>query len=118
VEAWVAGLPQGPVVIISLLGWKPTGQSEFGFYSFRGAHDSTASGRPTFQDWLVHRYGMDRFEVLEYPTVDTESMEASVVSGTVDMIRKLLSEGRTVVVMDSGGVSRSGKVARAAGFRV
>src|SRR5437879_4064443 len=60
VAAWVAGLPVSDrLVVVSLLGRKPTGKSEFAFYSFRGGFEGESNRPkcPTFQAWLDQRYG-------------------------------------------------------------
>src|SRR4051794_34271690 len=69
IDLWVDGLPKVPQLsIISLLGHKhPSGLSEFSYYPFRSCMESGA--RPTFQDWLISRYG-PRFIVEEFPTED------------------------------------------------
>lgn len=46
VDAWVKGLPGSKgVIIVSLLGQKPGGKSEFSFYSFRGNGRERRRGR-------------------------------------------------------------------------
>jgi len=121
VDTWVRGLPKGdPLVIVSLLGRKPPPEStsEFSFYSFRGGFDQPADrpGCPTFQAWLDRRFGDGRFLVLEYPTIDLKRLPSDVASRAADAVIQLLNQGRTVVVMDSGGVSRTGELCRFMGF--
>src|SRR5437764_1169649 len=56
VDCWIAGLPEANTIhLISLLGTKEDGTSEYHFYSFRGNHESSA--KPTFQCWLDSRHG-------------------------------------------------------------
>ena len=61
------------LAILSLLGWKANGRSEFSFYSFRGSDEETERpDRPTFQQQLDARYGTGRYCVIEFPTTDTK----------------------------------------------
>lgn len=116
IDEWAGGLPKGPLVIVSMLGSKPTGDSEFKFYPFRGSGEASQGGRPTFQEWLDQRYGRDRFEVLEFPTVDTKPVPPTILSAIVSTVQRRLTAGSRVVVMDSGGFSRSGAIVRTLGF--
>ena len=51
IDLWVQGLPEAEVLpIISLLGQKTTGFSEFGYYPFRSSEE--VGTKPTFQEWL------------------------------------------------------------------
>jgi len=120
VERWVNGLPSAErIIIISLLGRKPAGRSEFGFYSFRGGFDepSDRPGCPTFQEWLDDRYGSGRYHVIEYPTVDLEPVPRRILDAVSEKVSSLLSTGQTVVLVDSGGESRTGQVCRFTGLR-
>ena len=119
VDSWVKGLPVSQkVTIVSLLGRKPNGKSEFSFYSFRGGFDqlSDRPGCPTFQEWLNGTYGNGRYCVIEYPTVDVEPLAPETITEVSSIILSLLREGRTVVLMDSGGIGRTGKVCKCLGF--
>lgn len=122
VDIWVRGLPHAnEIVIVSLLGRKPQpdGRSEFHFYSFRGSSDepSHRPGCPTFQEWLNERYGNGQHLVLEYPTVDVwPPLAPETLSEVSAKVLSLLSEGRTVVLMDSGGISRTGAICKSLGF--
>lgn len=71
VREWIAGLPTSmeEIIIISLLGRKPTGLSEFSYYSSRGGFDQP--GCPTFQEWLDLHYMPSRYHFCEYPATDT-----------------------------------------------
>lgn len=105
IHAWVRGLPaEHNVVVLSLLGSKSTGKCEWSFYSFY-------KERRSFQDWLDQHYG-SAFKVIEYPTVDGAPVPNNVLAEVCSRISTLLNEGRTVVVMDSGGVCRVGQVCR------
>jgi len=109
VHRWIAGLPgsQG-TVIFSLLGRKPDGQSEFGFYSFYGGFERAGDrpGLQHFQEWL-DRWHPDRaFELFEYPTVDFEPIQSTILDQVTANVAQLLDSGRTVVIIDSGGEVR------------
>jgi len=119
VDIWVRGLPHSnEVVIVSLLGRKPDGRSEFHFYSFRGASDEPLDrpGCPTFQEWLDERYGSGRYFVFEYPTVDVRPLAPETISEVSAKVLSLLREGQTVVLMDSGGIGRTGTICKSLGF--
>ena len=101
---WVQGLPAASdVVVVSLLGEKPDGTSEHSFYSFY------AKGR-SFQQWLDKNCPEKGVQVIEHPTVDFHSVPAETLEAAATDISRLLSEGRTVVLMDSGGQERTGQV--------
>ena len=122
VNSWVLGLQEhcGPnLAVISLLGRKndANGESEFSYYSFCGGFDSQRDheNRPTFQEWLdVHHTDLD-IQVCEYPTFDRCPIPLETLDTAAADIRRLVLEGRTVIVVDSGGVTRSGKVCRHTG---
>ena len=93
------GLPAASVVhIVSLLGKKKSGFSEFGYYPFRSAHE--AGTQPTLQEWLTERYDR-RFEVHEFPTVDAQGIPLEMLENVTHRVGELLAQGNTVVVMDS-----------------
>lgn len=105
-HAWVRGLPEdGNLAIVSLLGEKPDGTSEYSFYSFY-------KKRQTFQDWLDKHYPDKRIEVVEHPTTEFKPVPAETLSAVAAEIRRLLTDGRTVVLVDLGGAQRSGQVCR------
>jgi hypothetical protein len=119
VDTWVRGLPGSEGVIISsLLGHKPDGKSEFSFYSFRGGFEEPSERPtcPTFQEWLDGRYGDGQYQVLEHPTTDTLPLEPETLGQVSETVLSLVGEGRIVVLMDSGGVSRVGMVCKYMGF--
>lgn len=121
VHRWILGLQKhcgANLAIVSLLGRKhgPEGLSEFAFYCFHGAFDtpSECENRPTFQEWLhSHHKDLDIL-VREHPTYDLAGHN-TFLSGTLDNvkaeIKHLVWQGRTVVVMDSGGETRTKIVA-------
>jgi hypothetical protein len=113
VNVWLNGLPSstGETVIVSLLGRKPRGPSEFTYYSFRGGFDQPQDrpGCPTWQEWLKSRYG-SRYRVCEFPTIDTEDIPESTKKVLFKTILEFIQAGKTVLVADSGGVGRTGRV--------
>ena len=103
---WVSGLPaESNVVVISLLGQKPDGTSEFSFYSFYEKGWS-------FQEWLDQNYKDKAIQVLEHPTCDFRRVPNETLAAIASDISNLLSEGRTVVLVDSGGLQRTGQVCK------
>lgn len=118
VHRWVDNLPGGTnPALVSLLGSKH-GVSEFSFYSFCSQFDTPEErGRkPSFQEWL-NRYHKDRgIRVFEHPTRDFVPIpEDRLLSIKLEILR-LLSEGRTVVVVDSGGETRTRMVCKYMGL--
>jgi hypothetical protein len=112
VHRWVLGLPGPNTSIVSLLGRKPDGDSEFSFYSFYGGFDlpSEHPGCLSFQEWLT-RWHQDRFIALcEHPTCDFKQIRPETLDAVASDISKLLSAGRTVILIDSGGQTRTERV--------
>jgi hypothetical protein len=121
VHQWVRGLPGDThTVILSLLGRKhgQDGGSEFSFYSFCGPLDLSEERRrrPSFQEWLDRWHRKRCIQVLEHPTYDFRPVPTETLDTVASVIRSLLSEGRTVVVMDSGGETRTRQVCQHMGF--
>jgi hypothetical protein len=115
IDLWIDGLPEVPQVsIISLLGRKyPSGLSEFSYYPFRSQMEDGA--KPTFQDWLISRYGQ-RFIVEEFPTQDRLPMASSeYIEAIRNRVRALLDSDAVVIVVDSAGVQRTGEVCETIG---
>jgi hypothetical protein len=81
--------------IVSLLGHKKDGYSEFEYYPFRSSQES--SPKPTFQEWLDQRYGV-RFVVHEFPTVDAMGIPKGVLTAVITRVRELLETENTVVI--------------------
>jgi hypothetical protein len=114
VHRWVLGLPGPSTAIVSLLGRKPDGTSEFSFYSFHGGFDlpSDRPGCLSFQDWLDKWHRSLSIVLREHPTCDFKPVPPETLKAVSSDIRELASAGRTVVLIDSGGVTRTGMVCR------
>lgn len=107
-KRWVRGLPEVDVVhLVSLLGSKKDGYSEFGYYPFRSAKESGTT--PTFQEWLAEHYG-SRFILHEFPTVDATGVPQHILKEARACVLGLLEKGSTVVVVDSAGSQRAARV--------
>ena len=103
---WVSKLPaESDVAVVSLLGEKRDGTSEYSFYSFH------AKGR-SFQQWLDKNCPTKGVQVVEHPTIDFDRVPTETMEAVASDISRLLSEGRTVVLMDSGGEERIRQVCR------
>jgi len=121
VHHWVRGLPgETNTVVISLLGRKhgPSGPSEYSSYSFCSDLDrrSERRGRLSFQQWLNRWYSERLIKVIEHPTYDFCPVPAETLAAIASDIADLLSEGRIVVLMDSGGETRTKAVCKYMGF--
>lgn len=114
VSAWVEGLPGPDTAIVSLLGRKQgsKGSSEFSYYSFSGGVDTflERGTKPPLAEWLDTFHAERRILVREYPTYDYRPIPYERLAAIEAEVRHLISVGRTVVVVDSGGESRTGKV--------
>lgn len=116
VSTWVDGLPTPRTAIISLLGrvngdpWR----SEFSVYTFCGGFDShdDRANRPTFQEWLDARHAALQIQVCEHPTVDYEPVPLGTLAAVAADFYDFADTDRTVVIMDSGGKSRTGQVCK------
>jgi len=113
---WFQNLPAAsPLHIVSLLGKKtdrPTspGPSEFVYYPFRSC-EGAADGRLTFQEWINTKGST--YVVHEFPTIDRLPLQpVDVALAAIACVRDLLQEGTTVLVVDSGGVQRTGALCR------
>jgi hypothetical protein len=98
--------------IVSLLGRKPDGASEYRFYSFYGGLDNAEDhhGRLSFAEWLA---GIDpAVELIEHPTIDFEPITSGALQPIAVDVRRCLRSGRTVLIFDSGGETRTGQVCR------
>ena len=103
---WLEGLPKGEkTTIISLLGTKPDGKSEYSFYSF---------DEDTFEEWIAKKgftIGVVRHPTKDFSRIPNETLESNKTS-----VINYLKEGHTVILVDSGGITRSGAVFRYIGF--
>jgi hypothetical protein len=116
-HAWVDGLPPfGPLNIVSLLGEKYVGKhSEFKHYPFRSCFET--GSKATFQAWLdANCHG--RFRVHEFQTVDADpaGIPLDEIARITACVQGLLAQGEAVVIVDSAGVSRTGRVCREMGL--
>jgi hypothetical protein len=100
--------------VVSLLGRKPDVMSEFSFYSFVGKFDTFAERghRPSFQEWLDQRHLGRGIQVIEHPTVDFKPVPPETLTAVASEIDSLLLAGRTVVLVDSGGETRTKAVCK------
>lgn len=115
IELWESGLPQADVLhIVSLLGQKTTGLSEFSYYPFRSAKEEGT--KHIFEDWLNKRYNRRRFVVYEFPTVDGRGIPRDVLNAAAGQVVRCLEEGNTTVVIDSAGAERTARVCEALGY--
>lgn len=113
IEHWVGGLPICEVLhIVSLLGQKTTGFSEFGYYPFRSSHETGT--KPTWQDWLNQKY-RGRFVLHEFPTVDGRGIPRDALKTIASHVRHLIESGYCVVIVDSAGAERTARVCEAVG---
>lgn len=115
VHQWVNKLPGPNTSIVSLLGRKPDGTSEFWFYSFYGGCDSLAEAgrRLSFQTWLDKWHADRGIQVVEHPTIDlSDVIPPETLAAIAADIDRLLAAGRTVILVDSGGTTRTGQVCR------
>jgi hypothetical protein len=115
IDGWHRGLPEvGVLHIVSLLGLKTTGLSEFSYYPFRSANEP--GSKPTFEEWLNERY--DRhFVVHEFPTVDGRGIPHDVRDAAGRKVLECLDGGYTTIVMDSAGAVRTARVCEAIGYK-
>ena len=114
IDRWVQGLPDTEVLhIVSLLGCKNDGFSEFDYYPFRSSLES--GSQPTLQEWLRERYDRE-FIVHEYRTVDAQGVPPDVLSSAKRQILNLLDGDCTVVVIDSAGAERTARVCENVGY--
>jgi len=110
----VKGLPRADQLrIVSLLGRKKDGFSEFAYYPFRSSKE--AGTKPTLQEWLDQHYPR-HFVVAEFPTIDAQGVPSDVLAKVSSHVLDLFAGGATIVVMDSAGAERSARVCEAAGF--
>ena len=119
VDKWIEGLPGNPpTIVVSLLGRKPNGLSEFSFYSFAGTFEDPAErkSRPLFLNWLKRRHPGRVEVIIEHPTIDFKPIDIATLTAAVATIDTQLSKGQTVVLVDSGGETRTRQVCQHGGF--
>lgn len=112
VHRWVLGLPGPKPAIVSLLGSKPGGPSEFSFYTFYGGFDLAASnpGQLSFRDWVTQWHPDLSLSLHEHPTWDYTPVPPDTCRAVASDITALAAAGRTVTLVDSGGQQRSGQL--------
>ena len=112
VHRWVLGLRGSNTAIVSLLGRKPDGTSEYSFNSFCGGCDTEAErgNRQTFQEWLETHHNSLGILVREHPTTDYGPIHLDTLNVVAGDIRGLNSQRYTVTIVDSGGETRTGEV--------
>lgn len=116
IDKWVEGLPGAEVWhIVSLLGRKKDGFSEFGYYPFRSAKEP--GEKPTFQEWFDQRYQYGRFIVHEFPTTDARGIPPDVAEAAKGCILELLESSRNVVVLGSAGAERTARICEPIGYK-
>jgi hypothetical protein len=112
VMQWLRGLqtrlpPQRSLAILSLLGTKPDGTDEHSFYSFR-----TSDG---FVEWLG-QYAPFDVTLEHFATVDFQAVPPSLADAVAMALERKLQDGRSVLILDSGGEQRTGAVCRMIGL--
>ena len=117
VSQWVNSLPGSEAVIVSLLGRKRAwyGKSEYSYYTFHGPLDTPEerASKPSFQEWLDQHHRGVGLLVREHPTMDDlddPTIPQQTVHAIAQDVEHFVAEHRTVVVVDSFGVSRTGLV--------
>jgi len=93
-------------------------RSELSFYTFSGKDESPgeARGKPHFQDWLAKHYSKRDITVIEYPTTDFQPINEETLQRIAGDVERLLGDGRTIVLIDSGGQTRTGSVCKYLGL--
>ena len=115
IDSWVHGLPKAATLyIISLLGQKRDGYSEFEYYPFRSEKESGA--KLTMQEWLDQRYP-ERFVIYEFPTVDAQGIDQGLLTEVANFVLNLLEGQNTVVIIDSAGAERTARVCEKMGYQ-
>ena len=116
ISSWVVGLPGKGTVVISILGRKKNRRklSEFCYYPFYGEWDeaSKRQRKPSFQEWLDQEHQTRQIVVREDSTYDYDRrpIPPFILNSVEGDVKRLLSEGRTVIVMDSDDVGRTGQI--------
>jgi hypothetical protein len=71
-----------------------------------------------FQEWLNASVTGRKFRIISHPTTDLEEIDPAVLAAVAADARRLVSEGKTVVIMDTGGWIRTGAVVACLGCGV
>jgi hypothetical protein len=71
-----------------------------------------------FQEWLNASVTGRKFRITSHPTTDLEEIDPAVLAAVAADARRLVSEGKTVVIMDTGGWIRTGAVVACLGCGV
>lgn len=115
INLWIRGLPEADVLhIVSLLGQKSNGDSEFLYYPFRSSNESES--KPMFQKW-INEQSERRFIVHEFPTVDAKGIPREVLSAVTGHVLDLIEKEYTVVIIDSAGAERTARVCEAIDYK-
>ena len=96
------------MTLLSLLGTKLGGKSEWSFYSFFETGGS-------LQQWLNQNMMRRKIHVIEHPTIDTKLIAKECLLAIEQDLLALLKKGVCVVMFDSGGVQRIGAVCKFVG---
>ena len=89
--------------------------SEYSFYTFSGGSDSSTDKHRSFEAWLRDRHPEQEIELVERPTIDFQAVPKETIVKVLEDIRRLVAQGKTVVLVDSGGETRTGAVCRGIG---
>jgi len=112
VREWLRALPGPSTALVSLLGCKPDGTSEYKFYSFCGGYEKPEDrpGRQSFREWLDQWSSNEPIPLREHPTRDFDRVPDDLRVATAESIAELLRSGHTVVLIDSGGEQRTRQI--------
>ena len=75
-----------------------------------GDTSEEGGGKPSFQEWMDSRHADLDIMIREYPTYD-KGLSSEEVKAIAAIICDLFAQGRTVIVVDSAGASRTQQVA-------
>lgn len=110
VKVWAHALVLKVDTVISLLWRKPNGSSEFKFYK-------SVNSDAEFAPWLASFFPADVL-IIERHTIDSRPVPSVVHAVIAQELPKLIDQGRSVAIVDSGGVQRTGAVAKTLGAKV
>jgi hypothetical protein len=66
--------------------------------------------RPTFAEWITRSKQNRTIEVFEHPTEDFKQIPSETLDAVTKDIRMLVEQGWTVILVDSGGETRTKRV--------